>query len=100
MIRLRHKRTAGWALVLGAVPAVLFFTPWEDRAGGSFQVRPAVRAELRARVAGFIEAVHLDEGDRVSTGSVIVRLEVPDLASRLRQKRAEVREVRLPSSAC
>ena len=94
MIRLRRTRTAGWALLLGAVPATLFYTPWEDRVGGSFQVRPATRCELRARVAGFIETVQFDEGDRVSPGAVVVRLEVPDLGSRLTQKQAEVREAR------
>jgi multidrug efflux pump subunit AcrA (membrane-fusion protein) len=94
MIRLRRKRTAVWTLLLGAVPATLFYTPWEDRVGGSFQVRPATRCELRARVAGFIEAVQFDEGDKVSPGAVVVRLEVPDLASRVTQKQAEVREAR------
>jgi putative peptide zinc metalloprotease protein len=60
-----------------------------------FQVRPAARAELRASVAGFIEVVYCDEGDRVSPGAVVARLEVPDLPSRLAQKQAEVREARL-----
>ena len=36
--------------------------------------------------------VHCDEGDRVSPGAPLVRLEVPDLAARLAQKRAEVRQ--------
>jgi multidrug efflux pump subunit AcrA (membrane-fusion protein) len=92
MIRFRHRRAVGWALLLAAVAAALFCIPWDDRAAGDFQVRPATRQELRARVAGFIEAVLFDEGDRVQPGSVVVRLEVPDLASRLAQKRAEVRE--------
>jgi multidrug efflux pump subunit AcrA (membrane-fusion protein) len=64
----------------------------EDRASGPFQLRSATRAELRAPVAGFIREVHFDEGDRVSPGALIALLEVPDLASRLAQKRAEVRE--------
>jgi multidrug efflux pump subunit AcrA (membrane-fusion protein) len=92
MIRLRHTRTAGWALALGAVPAALFLTPWEDRIGGSFQVRPATRCELRAAVAGFVQSVACDEGDRVAAGAAVARLEVPDLASRLAERRAEVRE--------
>jgi multidrug resistance efflux pump len=93
MLRLRHKRAAAWGLCLAAA-AGLFLVPIEDRVGGPFQVRPATRAELRARVAGFIEAVYGDEGDRVAPGAVVVRLGVPDLASRLAQKRAEVREAR------
>jgi multidrug efflux pump subunit AcrA (membrane-fusion protein) len=92
MLRRRHMRTAAWALGLGGVTAALFLVPLEDRVGGDFRVRPAARAELRAPVAGFLRAVAYDEGDRVSAGAVVARLEVPDLASRIAQKRAEVRE--------
>jgi multidrug efflux pump subunit AcrA (membrane-fusion protein) len=93
MIRMRHKRTVLWLLILGTVPAMLFITRMEDRAGGSFQIRPVVRAEVRAPVAGFVQAVYFDEGDRVSPGGLVARLEVPDLTSRLAQKRAEINEV-------
>jgi multidrug efflux pump subunit AcrA (membrane-fusion protein) len=92
MLRRRHTRTVVWALGLGGVMAALFLVPIEDRASGPFQVRPAARAELRAAVAGFLRVVQYDEGDRVSPGAVVARLEVPDLASRLAQKQAEVRE--------
>jgi putative peptide zinc metalloprotease protein len=92
MILLRHKRTAVWLLLLGSVPAVLCFVSIEDRASGPFQVRPATRGELRAPVAGFLQTIRFDEGDRVSAGQEIGRLEVPDLASRVAQKRAEVHE--------
>jgi multidrug efflux pump subunit AcrA (membrane-fusion protein) len=64
----------------------------EDRAGGVFQVRPAVRAELRAPVAGFLQLVSCDEGDRVAAGTLVALLEVPDLVSRLSQKEAELDE--------
>jgi multidrug resistance efflux pump len=93
MILLRHKRTAGWALAMGIAPAVLFLTPWTDRSAGNFLVRPATRFEIRAPLAGFVQSVSFDEGDRVSPGAVVARLEVPDLASRLAQKNAEVSEV-------
>ncbi len=91
MILHRRKRTAVWLLVLLALASVAFI-PVQERASGPFQVRPAIRAEVRAPVAGFIREVHGDEGDRVSPGMLVVRLEVPDLESRLEQKRAEVRE--------
>jgi multidrug resistance efflux pump len=92
MIRLRHRRTVVWALALGGLVAGLFLVQIEDRAGGAFRVRPVTRAELRAPVAGFLREVYCDEGDRVSPGAPVARLEVPDLASRLGQKQAEVRE--------
>src|SRR5262249_13983351 len=88
----RRKRTVGWVLGLGAVAAALVLVEIEDRATGPFQVRPATRAELRAPVAGFLGTASFDEGDRVAAGALVVSLEVPDLSSRLAQKRAEVRE--------
>lgn len=93
MVLRRHARTAAWMLALGGLTAALFLIPIEDRVSGSFQVRPAARAELRAPVAGFIQRVLVDEGDRVSAGAEVVRLDVPDLGSRLARKQAEVREV-------
>jgi multidrug efflux pump subunit AcrA (membrane-fusion protein) len=92
MLLFRRWRALVWTLLLVSVPAALSLIPMEDRAGGPFQVRPAVRVELRAPVAGFLKEVCCDEGDRVSAGTLVVRLEIPDLASRVAQKRSEVRE--------
>jgi multidrug efflux pump subunit AcrA (membrane-fusion protein) len=94
MIATRRKRGVLWLLGLGGLAAGLGLVEMEDRAGGSFRLRPAVRAELRAPVAGFLREVYFDEGDRVSPGAVVARLEIPDLESRLAGKQAEVREVR------
>jgi multidrug efflux pump subunit AcrA (membrane-fusion protein) len=92
MLLRRHKRTVIWGVLLTVVPAALTFVEVSDRASGPFQVRPAIRAEIRAPVAGFLRAVSYDEGDAVSQGAPVARLEVPDLASRIAQKRAEVQE--------
>jgi multidrug efflux pump subunit AcrA (membrane-fusion protein) len=92
MITMRHKRTIIWLLVLGALAAALWLVEIEDWAGGPFRLRPATHAEVRAPVAGFLREVCFDEGDRVSPGAVVARLEVPDLESRLVRKQAEVRE--------
>src|SRR5204862_349914 len=53
--------------------------------------RPA--PEPRGPVAGFLRVVNADEGQWVSRGAVVAVLEVPDLDSRLAQKRAEVRGI-------
>src|SRR5262249_62032823 len=94
MIRLRRKRAIVWALALAGLVAALFLTQIEDRAGGTFLVRSATRAELRAPVAGFLREVFREEGDRVSPGAPVARLETPDLASRRVQKQADVRDAR------
>jgi multidrug efflux pump subunit AcrA (membrane-fusion protein) len=93
MILFRRKRAIIWALLLGGMPAALFVITIDDRASAPFALRPAVRAELRAPVAGFLREVCCDEGDRVSPGMLVARLEVPDLVSRLSQKQAGLREV-------
>jgi multidrug efflux pump subunit AcrA (membrane-fusion protein) len=92
MIRQRHKRTAAWLLALGSATALLRFVQIEDRARGPFQVHAAARVELRAPVTGFLQIVYYDEGDQVSAGALVARLDVPDLDSRTAQKRAEVLE--------
>jgi hypothetical protein len=80
------------ALGLAGAVAALPLIEIEDRATGAFQVRSAARAELRAPAAAFVKEVRFDEGKRAEAGAVVFRLEVPDLDSRLTQKRAEVRE--------
>jgi putative peptide zinc metalloprotease protein len=92
MLTGRPRQLLVWAAVAGAFTA-LALMPVTDRAGGPFYVRSVTRAELRARVAGFIREVRADEGDRVTAGQTVLVLEVPDLESRLAQKNAEVREV-------
>jgi len=94
MIRSRHKRTTAWVVFVGALPVIFTAGQFEDWVGGSFQVRPVRRAEVRAPVAGFLGEVRADEGDRISPGAPIVHLEVPDLESRIAQKQAEGRESR------
>jgi multidrug efflux pump subunit AcrA (membrane-fusion protein) len=92
MVRFRHKRMVVWVLVIGSLVVGLCMIHVEDRAGGAFHLRSVARAEVRAPVAGFLVEVYCDEGDRVSAGSPVARLEVPDLTSRLVQKRSELRE--------
>jgi len=94
MIFTRHKRAVTWLVGLGGLVAVSALVQMEDRAGASFRLRPADRAELRAEVAGFVREVYCDQGERVSPSTMVVRIEVPDLDSRLVEKREEVREAR------
>jgi multidrug efflux pump subunit AcrA (membrane-fusion protein) len=92
MITTRRKRTLLWLGGLAAGAIVLWQVEMDDRASGSFHVRPATRAEVRATVAGFVDEVYFDEGDRVTSDALVARLEIPDLSSRMAQKNAEVRE--------
>jgi multidrug efflux pump subunit AcrA (membrane-fusion protein) len=92
MVTTRRLRTVCWVAAAAAVPAVLAVVQIEDRSSGSFQVRPAIRSELRAPVAGFLRDISHDEGDRIEAETAVARLDVPDLESRIAQKQAEIRE--------
>jgi len=89
MLRTRHLRTIGWLGAIGLTIASLFLIEIEDRATGPFLLRAETRIEVQAPVAGFLRHVYVDEGDRAATGTVLCRLEVPELAMRLARKRAE-----------
>lgn len=88
MFHIRKKRVLLW----GAVVLGILVVPMYDRAGGPFQVRPMVRWEVRAPIAGFLRIIESDEGDQVSAGSVLARIEVPELESQISRKEAELNE--------
>lgn len=92
MLSKRHKRLAGWIVLLGGLAAVLQLVEITDYASGPFEVRAQSHAQLRAGVAAFLTEVNYDEGQNVAPDSVIARLAVPDLDSRIAQKQAELRE--------
>ncbi len=93
MITTRPQRTATWAFGTLGVLALLFLVPLPYVVNGNFEVRPGTRTEVHAPVSGFLKLVHREEGDRVTSDETIVELDVPDLGSQLKRKRAEVQEV-------
>lgn len=92
MIMERRSRLVFWLIGLAGVAAALWLIRVDEYSGGTFTVRPAMRAEIRGPAAGFLRAVLVDEGDRVSAGDVVARLEIPDLDCRLAQSEAERKE--------
>lgn len=90
----RPLRLAIWLTLLIAVPLVMGAVRIDERAGGTFHVRTGKRLEVRAEVAGFLKEVLVDEGDKVNSGTLVARIEVPDLQSVIAQKAAAVREIR------
>ncbi|WP_462321621.1 efflux RND transporter periplasmic adaptor subunit [Halochromatium sp.] len=53
------------------------------------EVQPVERPEARARIAGLLRELVVDEGDAVEDGQVIARVEPPKLESRIAAARAE-----------
>jgi putative peptide zinc metalloprotease protein len=94
MIRERYGHSVARLVVIAGLVGGLWCIRIEDRTGGTFEARCAARFEVRAPATGFLRGLYVNEGDHVSSGAVVARLEIPDLASRLAQKRAEAREAR------
>ena len=90
MITKRFVRTAVWVIVLLGAAAALWFGRLEEKAHGSFVVRSATRADVRAPVTGLLKAVDFDEGDRVNKGQIVAMLHIPDLDTRVAQRQAEI----------
>lgn len=92
MLTTRHWRTAAWVAVLAGTPAVMFLFPWRSSATGQFHIRPGVRSDVRAPVAGFLDRIFVEEGDARDAGAGVADLRVPDLDSLIVRKKAEIRE--------
>lgn len=88
MFRSRKLRVLIWIALIAGLLAI----PIHDRAGGEFHVRPVVRREVRAPIAGFLREIKADEGDLVSADSTLTVIEVPELVSNIARKRAEIAE--------
>jgi RND family efflux transporter MFP subunit len=53
--------------------------------------KPFQEVDVHAKVAGYIQAIHVDVGDHVKTGQTLAVLEVPELAAELAGASAAVR---------
>ena len=92
MLKTRSARKAAWCGIIGVAAAALCFVRVQNRAAGDFSVRPATHLEVRAPVAGFLQYVGADLGNVVDGGSVVARLDIPDLESLIAQKNAQLHE--------
>lgn len=63
------------------------------------QVKPAVTIELRAEASGIVESVAVKEGDRVTAGQQLVRLDSKLAQSSVDQAEANLRQAELQDAA-
>lgn len=80
--------------VLGVALVVVFLGRMQLKIPGEFRVLPIHNADVRAEVDGIIEAIHVDEGDRVHEGDLIAELVERDSRADLRKTEAEIDEKR------
>ena len=81
-------------LLVAAIVPILFLARAELRVSGEFTVLPGHNADVRAQVAGIIEEIYADEGDRVRTGDPIARLGARDYRADHTQIDAQIAEKR------
>lgn len=87
------KRPIGWAVILGAVPVILYFGKMEHRITGQFNVLPIRSADVRADIEGIIETITVNEGDHVREGDLIARISDKDLRPELAQTEAQIQQM-------
>jgi membrane fusion protein (multidrug efflux system) len=55
------------------------------------QVIPYQQATLYAKVSGYLKTITVDKGDRVTSGAVLARIEIPELVAARARQEAELR---------
>ena len=60
------------------------------------EFRPYLKVELHAKVAGYVDQILVDIGDRVKKGQLLAKLEVPELRDEL--NRALAAHLKVPES--
>ena len=92
MLAKKFLRTSFWLAALGGIAAAAMFWKIDDCASGPFLIRPVSHVEVRAPMAGFVEEVFVTEGQQVSPGTMIARLKVTELESRIAGGKAALAE--------
>lgn len=89
--KLMAWRMKGWQWAGAAVVAGLLTLPSPAlKISTDFVLEPGERAEVRARVPGFISEIKAREGDSVEAGEVLALLRNPDLEARLAELELKV----------
>lgn len=57
----------------------------------SGEFRPYQQVDIHAKVAGFIQRIYVDVGDKVKAGQTLAVLEVPELNAQVAEARAQIR---------
>lgn len=88
--RIRAFFTPQRQLIAAAILVLLLFVPlWHDSVKGRFVLEPLHQAEVRAAVAGTIDAVYTDEGQTVQAGAPLLQLRNTSLQSQVSRVDAE-----------
>lgn len=92
----RIRRLVIWsaASTLGILAALLAFLPLDERVLAHGTIRPGDESRLHAPRHGILDNLSAKEGDFVSEGSEILRMETGELQERLHRLDAEIQKAR------
>ena len=85
---LRRGRQLAWAVGVAGIVAALLFVPMPLRVGGNTLLAPVRTVSVSAAVPGRVASVELDEGQRVTGGQVVARLDDREYRQQLGESRA------------
>jgi putative peptide zinc metalloprotease protein len=89
-----RKKRSRFVFVWVAIALVALFFPWELRIRSDLSVLPLEREIVRAPSSGRIGIIHVNEGDRVEKGGLILEYDATELELSRRNKAAELEEAR------
>ncbi len=78
------------ALALSPMPSIVAQDKTEIRLPITLEADQ--RTECRARVEGYVAKIHVDIGDRVTAGQVLVNLDAPELEADVRRRKQMVKQ--------
>jgi multidrug resistance efflux pump len=102
--RLPWRRALTWltrAAVAAALGALLVFGHLQLRVAGPIRILPEHNADVRAEIAGIIDEIYVEEGQHVSKGDPIAKLddreyraELDKITAQIRQDRAKLNQLK------
>lgn len=88
----RRRRIQIWMAVIAALVTASFFVTVELRISGPFQLQATLARPVTSKVGAFIESVHVQEGQTVESGTLLVMLDATEVRSALAQAQASLRQ--------
>lgn len=76
--------------IIAVIVAIICVLPYPYSASGEFEILPRDRADVRALVAGDVREVQVSEGDAVSAGQIVARLDAAAQRARVAVSEAEL----------
>ena len=92
------KKRSRFVFLWAGIALVAAFFPWQLRIRSDLSVLPLEREIVRAPLSGRVGVIHVNEGDRVEKGGLILEYDATELELSRRNKAAELEEAkeRLP----